>query len=78
MCFSLGWLENLLIGLVIVAMVVAILKLLIPWVLSWFDIGISAVVMRVLNILVAGVILIWLIIIVFDLLACVLPIGRVR
>jgi len=75
MCFSLGWIENLLIACVIIAAVVMILKILIPWLLSLFGWSATGPVMQALNIVCGSVVLIFVIIIVFQLLGCVLGGG---
>ena len=48
MCFSLGFIEDLLIQLVIVAVVVAILRLLVPWILGLLGFDMS-VPMRIIK-----------------------------
>lgn len=75
MCFSLNWIENLLIWLVIVGAVVAVIKLLVPYVASQLG-SPGAVIMQVLNITMWAVVLIFVIVIVFDLLACLVGFPR--
>lgn len=77
MCFSLGFIEDLLIQLVIVAVVVAILRLLVPWILGLLGFDMS-VPMRIINILIAAVVVIWLIVLVFNLLGCMGGVGLSR
>jgi hypothetical protein len=67
MCFSLSWLEQLLVWLVIVAAVIAILRLLVPWVASQFGIPLVA---QVLNIILWAIVVIFVIYICFALLSC--------
>ena len=67
MCFSLGWLEQLLVWLVIVAAVIMILKLVVPWVASQLGIPIIA---QVLGIILWAVIIIFVIYFCFALLSC--------
>lgn len=71
MCFSLAWLENVLIYLVIVGAVYAILKLLIPFVASQFP----PIIGQVLNIILWAVIAILVIIICFGVISCLLSGG---
>jgi hypothetical protein len=70
-CFSLGFLEQLLVWLVIVCAIVAIIRLLLPLVVSPFP-----VVMGILNIIMWAVIAIAVIYLVFDLLACLVGFPR--
>ena len=72
MCFSLGWLEQFLIWLVILGAVIAILKLMVPWLTT--VIGLP-VVGQILVIVMYAIIAILVIYIVFDLLACLFGFG---
>ncbi len=69
-CFSLQWLEQLLIWFLIVCFVVAVVKLLVPVVAGWFGAPGSGTVVTILGWLVGLLIAIWLIIIIFDLIGC--------
>lgn len=76
MCFSLGWIENILIACVLIAAVVMIVRILIPWLLGlvgWT--GIAEPVMQVLNIVIGAVVIIFLIILIFSLLSCAFGAG---
>jgi hypothetical protein len=74
MCFSLSFIESLLIDLVVIAVVVAILRLLVPWILG--QIGFNAPpIMRVIDIIVWAIVIIFVIVVVFDLLRCVVGGG---
>jgi len=69
MCFSLEWVEQLLIWLIIVGAIVALLKLLVPMILS--NLGwAGATVMAAINIVMWAVICIFLVYFIFDLIAC--------
>ena len=68
MCFSIGWLEQLLVWLIIVCAVVAVLRLIVPWVAAQLGVPVIA---QVLNIILWAVICIFVIYFVFALLACV-------
>jgi len=70
-CFSLAWLEQLLIWLVMVAAVIAILRLLIPWIS-----GITfPIVGQVLEIILWAVVAILSIYIIFMFLSCLVGGG---
>jgi hypothetical protein len=71
MCFSLGWLEQLLIWLVVVCAVVAVIRILVPMVAPPFP-----VVIQILNVVMWAVITIAVIILVFDLLSCLVGFPR--
>lgn len=79
MCFSLQWFEQLLIVLVIVAAVVAILKILVPYVilkLGWSEAGEGVgIVVAVLRIVVWAVIVIFVIYFCFAMISCLLSYG---
>lgn len=67
MCFTLGWIEQLLVWLVIVCAVIAILRLLLPWVAAQLGIPILA---QVIQIVLWAVIVIFVIYFCFALLSC--------
>ena len=71
-CFSLQWLEQILIYLVCVGAVIAIIRLIVPWVLE--QIGIPLV-GQVINIILWAIVCILVIYIVFALLSCLLGGG---
>lgn len=66
-CFSLAWVEQLLVWLVIVAAIIAILRLLLPWVAAQIGIPIIG---QVINIVLWAIIVILVIYICFALLSC--------
>jgi hypothetical protein len=69
MCFTLEWIKQLLINIVIIGAVIAVLRLLIPWVLEF--VGISAgPIMQIINIILVAIVVIFLIVVVFQLLGC--------
>jgi len=72
-CFSLAWVEQLLIWLVIACVVIGIVKVLIPMLLSWFGSppGGGAV-MTILGYVLWGVVAIFVIVFVFELVSCAL------
>lgn len=67
MCFTLGWFEQLLVWLVVVAAVVAILRILVPWLIA----PIGGPIAQIINIVLWAVIACFVIYLVFALLACV-------
>jgi hypothetical protein len=69
MCFSLGWIEQVLIWLVVVCAIVAILKLLLPFVLSQLGVA-GGVITGAINIVLWAVIAIFVIYFCFDLISC--------
>jgi hypothetical protein len=71
MCLSLGWLENLLIWAIVIIAAIAIVKLFLPRLLGALGEA-GALVMAVLNIVIWAAVAVFLIIIVFDLLGCLL------
>jgi hypothetical protein len=74
MCFSLLWFEQLLIYLVIICAAIAIIKLLIPFVLSQLGAG-GNVIAGAINIVMWAVIAIFVIYICFGLISCLLGGG---
>jgi len=69
MCFSLAWIEQLLIWLVIVVAIVALLKLLLPYILNQLGAA-GGIIMQAINIVVWAVVLIFVIYFIFALIAC--------
>jgi hypothetical protein len=69
MCFSLAWLEQLIVWLIVVSAVVAIIKLVIPFLDSLTGMPIIG---RILMIVLWAVVAIAVVIIVFGLLSCLL------
>lgn len=70
MCFSMEWIEAILIRLVIICAVVAIIKLLVPFVLSAIGAA-GGVIAAAINICLWAVIAIFVIIVCFDLIQCI-------
>ncbi len=69
MCVSLTWVLYLLIWAVVIGAVVAILRLLLPYVLGLFGVA-GDMVMRVINILIGAILIIAVIYLVIDLVSC--------
>ena len=74
MCFSLAWFENLLIWLVILGAVVAIFKVILPLVFAQLGTP-GAAVMQIINIVLWAVVVIFIIIIAFELIGCLVGSG---
>jgi hypothetical protein len=69
MCFSLGWLEQFLVWVVIVCAIVAIIQLLLPYVLTFAGAA-GAIIVAVLRIVLWAAVAIFLIYLCFDLISC--------
>ncbi len=68
-CFSMAWLEQLLVWLVIVCAVVAILRLLLPFILGQLGAG-GTIIMQAINIVIWAIVLIFVIYVCFALISC--------
>ena len=73
-CFSLEWLEQVLVWCVIVGAIIAIIRLIVPWVLAQIGIPLIG---QVLNIILWAVVCIIVIWIVFAMLSCLIGMGGV-
>ena len=80
MCFSLAWLQQLLIWIVIVGAIVAILQLFLPWVVSQagFLGGAVDVLLQIIKIVVWAIVVIFVIYVAFDLIQCLAGSGGLR
>ena len=72
MCFSLAWLEQLIVWLIVVGAIVAIIKLVIPFLDSLTGMPIIG---RILMIILWAIVAIALVVIIFGLLSCLLGGG---
>jgi hypothetical protein len=79
-CFSLGWLENFLIWLVVVCAVVALIQLLLRFVIPHLGLGAPVLefIIRALWIVLWAVICIAAVIFVFSLISCLWPMHLLR
>lgn len=73
-CFSIEWLQQILVYCVVLMAVFAIIRLVVPWALSKFG-GDFAIVGQVINIILWAIVVIIIIYIVFALLACLFSMG---
>jgi hypothetical protein len=76
-CFSLGWLEQLLIWLVIIAAIIALIRLILPVALGPLG-PVGVTVTQALYIVLWTIVCIAIIILIFDLLGCVVGVPRLR
>jgi hypothetical protein len=74
MCFSLEWIKEVLIWLCIVGGVIALLRLLLPWVLGLFGVA-GGILMQAINIVIGVIIAVFVIVLVFDLISCLIGAG---
>jgi len=74
MCFTLMWFRDLLIWLVVVVAVVALLRLLLPWLMSMLGVE-AGILMRAIDIFVWAVVAIFVIYVIFALISCLLGGG---
>ena len=71
-CFTLQWLESFLIYCVIIGAVIAIIRLVVPWVMAQVGIPLLA---QIINIILWAVVVIFVIYIIFSLLSCLIGMG---
>ena len=69
LCFSLAWIEAILIQLVYIVAGIAILRLLVPWLLTLIGVA-TGPLQRVIEIIVWVIVVVFAIKIVFSLLSC--------
>lgn len=72
MCFSLAWLQQLCVWLIVLAAVVALIRLLVPWLVGLIGIPIIG---QALNIVLWAVVAIMAVYVVFALIGCLLGMG---
>lgn len=77
MCFNLAWFEQLLIWLVVIGVIVALVRLLLPIALGPLG-PLGATISQALYIVVWGIVAIAIIVLIFDLIACFIGIPRLR
>jgi flagellar biosynthesis protein FlhB len=81
MCFPLGWVEQVLIWIIVIGAVWAILRLLVPFILSQLGLtlgSIGTIVMRILWIVFIAIVLVALVVFAFDLIACLIGSVKLR
>ena len=71
-CFSLGWLEQICIWLIMVAAIVAVIRLLVPYLTGLIGLPIVA---QIVNILLWAVVTIMCVYVIFALLSCLVGGG---
>lgn len=75
MCFSLAWLEQLLVWAIIIGAVIAIIKLVVPFALA--QLGGGAVLVQIINIALWAFVAIVVVYIAFALISCLLGSGGI-
>jgi hypothetical protein len=77
MCFGLAWFEQLLIWLVVICVVVALLRLLVSFVLPKLGLAgeVFAFIVAAVRIVIWGMVCIFAIIVIFELISCLLSGG---
>jgi hypothetical protein len=81
MCFSLPGVENFLLWLAGICFVIALLKLVVPWLLGMAGIAVDGIILRIINLVIGFIVVVAVIIVVFWLLECALGgagFGRIR
>lgn len=75
MCFSLEWLKDLIIWIIIICAVVALIRLLMAFVIPHLGIGgpILDFIVKALWIVIWAIICIAAVVFIFDLVACIIP-----
>lgn len=73
-CFTLQWLQQFLVWCVIVGAIIAIIRLVIPWVMNQVGIPLLA---QIVNIILWAIVVIFVIYIAFALLSCLIGMGGV-
>jgi len=71
-CFTLGWLQQFLVWCVIVGAIIAIIRLIVPWVMAQVGIPMLA---QIVNIILWAIVCIFVIYIAFSLLGCLIGMG---
>lgn len=74
MCWSLGFLEDLIIRLIILGAIVAIIKIVVPWILGLIG-GVGAPIVQIIYIVLWAIVAIWCVIICFELIQCLIGAG---
>lgn len=74
MCWSLSFLEDILIRLIILCAIVAIIKVIVPWVLSLIG-AVAAPIVQIIYIILWVIVAIWCVVIGFELLQCLIGAG---
>lgn len=75
MCFTLGWLQTLLVNIVIIIAMVMLIRLLLPWLFGMLGID-GGVILQAINIIVWAIVVIFCIYIAFALIGCLGGLGH--
>ncbi len=74
MCFSLAALQQFLIWLIVIVAVVALLKLVVPYILSMLGVS-GGIIMAAINIFVWAIVAIFVVMFIFQLISCLVGAG---
>lgn len=74
MCFSLQWLGQVLVWLIVIGACVAIIKLILPMALGWLG-GPGAIVVQIITIVLWAVVAIFVVWFAIDMIQCLLGAG---
>lgn len=73
-CFSLQWLGQILVWLIVIGAVVAIIKLILPLALGWLG-GPGSIIVRIIEIVLWAVVAIFVVLFAIDMIQCLLGAG---
>jgi hypothetical protein len=76
-CFSIVWIQQLIIWIIVIAAIVAIIRIVVPWLTGIAGGSLPGPVWAILNIVLWAVVAIAVVIIVFDLIACIASAPRI-
>lgn len=74
MCFSLQWLGQVLVWLIVIGAVVAIIKLILPLALGWLG-NPGGIVLRIIEIVLWAIVAIFVVWFAIDMISCLLGAG---
>lgn len=74
MCFSLQWLGQVLVWLIVIGAVVAIIKLVLPLALGWLG-GPGSIIVRIVEIILWALVAIFVVWFAIDMIECLLSMG---
>ena len=79
MCFSFNFIAQILIWAIVIGAAFAILNLIVPFVLSKIGVSIAseavALFMQIIKIIIWCIVLVFIVIVVFDIISCLLSMG---
>ena len=75
MCFSLLWIFTLIAQIICICAVIAIAKLLIPWLLALIGISLGPL-PQIINIIIGVIVALWVLWLIYDLIVCFMGAGH--